>query len=277
MRNVKLVIAYDGTDFHGWQTQPGLRTVQQDIESVLCRIVRHPVNLIASGRTDAGVHAVGQVANFFTTATMPSENLQHALGKRLENDVAIVSARDVPLGFHSTLSATSKMYRYRVHNARTKPVANLQHRYMYHFWKELDHAAMALAAKRFEGTHNFKAVASTRGYRRTYVRTIMKMTVERFDDEVRTEVQGSGFLYNQVRNMVGTLMEVGRGRWTADDIDNILASEDRGNAGPTSPPNGLSLVWVEYPPDEALTRRPPQDAVLPPGASITPTEDPTGS
>src|SRR5262245_48386187 len=160
MRNVRMIIAYDGTDFHGWQRQPGMRTVQDLIEQAARRVVRHQVAVIGAGRTDSGVHARGQVANFYTTTDIPALNLHRAIGSRLPKDVTIEHVREVPLGFHSSRSATSKLYRYRVFASARRPVASHIQRYTYHFWHSLDVERLRAAAKAFIGVHDFTAMAS---------------------------------------------------------------------------------------------------------------------
>ncbi len=270
-RNIQLLIAYDGTEFHGWQTQAGLRTVQAEIETVAQRVVRHPVKLIAAGRTDAGVHAAGQVANFHTECALETEKLRHAIGGRLSRDISLRRVRVVPDGFHATLSARRKLYRYRVWNGRHRPVPE-QQRYLHHCRHPLDVERMCQAARHFVGTHDFKALASTRGQQRlSTVRTIFRCEAYTHCGEVRIDVCGDGFLYNQVRNMVGTLLEVGRGHWPPDCIVEILQSRDRQNAGRTAPANGLCMQWVKYPPDHLiphdrepqheLTRKPTVEAL----------------
>ncbi len=253
-RNVQLLIAYDGTDFHGWQTQGALRTVQATFEEVVRRVVRHPVALIASGRTDAGVHAAGQVANFHTTNELPADKLRHALGNRLPKDIDLLRVRDVPPGFHATRRATCKLYRYRIFNHPRRPTRHHQQRYVYHYYKQLDCDAMRRAARHFVGTHDFKAMASTRSTeRQSNVRTILYCEAYTTYEEIRIDVCGTGFLYNQVRNMVGTLLEVGRGKWPPERVTEILKSRDRRCAGPTVPACGLCLQWVQYPPDHLIS------------------------
>ncbi len=259
-RNVQLLIAYDGTDFHGWQTQGALRTVQATLEEVVRRVVRHPVTLIASGRTDAGVHAAGQVANFHTSNELPTDKLRHALGSRLPKDVDLLRVRDVPPGFHATRRSTCKLYRYRIFNHPRRPTRYHQQRYVYHFYKQLDCDAMRCAARHFVGTHDFKAMASTRSVeRQSNVRTILYCESYTTYEEIRIDVCGTGFLYNQVRNMVGTLLEVGRGKWPPERVTEILKSRDRQNAGPTVPACGLCLQWVQYPPDHLISNIPEHD------------------
>ena len=251
-RNIYMLIAYDGTDFHGWQRQPGQRTVQGVLTESIQRVVRHEVDLIGSGRTDAGVHAAGQVANFMTTSELPVNRLRYAIGSRLDEDVAILASREVHPEFHATRSALSKLYRYRIHYAKTRPVANLTQRYAYHCWKDLDLPRMQQAAMHFIGEMDFKAMAGRGSERLTTIREVLRCDVERHLDEIRVDVEGTGFLYNQVRNMVGTILNVGLGQWEPDRVVDILESGDRANAGPTMPALGLCLQWVRYP-SEFLT------------------------
>lgn len=246
-RNVRLIIAYEGTDFHGWQAQPGWRTVQGVLEEAARRVVKHPVQLIGSGRTDAGVHAVGQVANFVTDCRVPTDRIARAITARLPDDVAVHSSDEVSPAFHATRCATSKMYRYRIHNADQRPVGRLVHRYVYHCWHPLDVERMRAGAAHMIGEMDFSAMASAGCVRETMVRRVIGCDISRDGDEVSIDVTGTGFLYNQVRNMVGTLIEVGRGHWPADRVAEVMASRDRSNAGPTAPALGLCLQWVRYP------------------------------
>ena len=247
-RTFRLQVAFDGTDFHGWQNQPGLRTVQGVIEHALRRTLRHDVDLIGSGRTDAGVHAAGHVSNFTTTCEMTPEQLRHSIGSRLPEDVSITAVRPVHPEFHATRDAHSKLYRYRIHNARRGAVERLTQRCTYHFWEALDVEAMRAGGQHFIGEMDFTAMAATGGVRESMVRTVLRCDVERHLDEIRIDVEGTGFLWKQVRNMVGTLMNVGRGRWEPQRVAEILATHDRANAGPTAPALGLCLQWVRYPP-----------------------------
>ncbi len=251
-RNLRLLIAYDGTDFHGWQRQPELRTVQGVIEQAIRRAVRQQIELIGSGRTDAGVHAAGQVANFTAETAIPASRLRKAIGSRLPKDISLIEAADASRGFDARSSAQSKLYCYRIHNAADRPVTHLAQRQTYHFWNPLDVERMREAARRFVGMMDFAAMASKGSERETTVRTVVRCEVERWYDEVRVSVEGCGFLYNQVRNMVGTLIEVGRGHWPPEQVAEILAGADRRAAGPTAPARGLCLRWVRYP-AQALT------------------------
>jgi tRNA pseudouridine38-40 synthase len=262
LRNIYMRIAYDGTDFHGWQTQPGMRTVQETIEQAVRRTVRHQVELVGSGRTDAGVHAAGQVANFLTSCPLPPVRLRHAIGSRLPDDISVVEVMEVNRDFHATRRAVSKLYRYRVFNTQSRPVGSLDQRYTYHFWHPLDLSRLREAARHFLGTMDFASMASKGSERRTTIRTVLRCEVSRYHHEVRIDVEGKGFLYNQVRNMVGTLLEIGRGHWEPDRLVDILRSADRAQAGPTVPARGLSLQWVRYP--AALMEPPAERGHLPP-------------
>ncbi len=251
-RNLKLTIAYDGTNFHGWQRQAGVRTVQAEIEAAAQRVIRHPLDIVGASRTDAGVHARGQVAHLRTTTLIPATNLQRAIGHRLPEDMGLVHVADMPLGFHATRDALGKLYRYRIHNDARRPVEWLGARYAWHVWYDLDTDRMQAAATALVGTHDFAAFASAGTPRRTTVRTLHRLQVRRHFNTVLIDAEGGGFLYNQVRNMVGTLVEVGRGHWPVERVAEILASRDRRQAGPTAPAHGLCLEWIRYPPDRSL-------------------------
>ncbi|RME39242.1 MAG: tRNA pseudouridine(38-40) synthase TruA [Planctomycetota bacterium] len=248
-RTIYLLVAYDGTDFHGWQNQPGLRTVQSLLEQAARRVVRHQVSLVGCGRTDAGVHAAGHVSHFVTTCPLEPGKLRHALGSRLPKDISIIDLREVDPRFHARDSAISKLYRYRIYASPGRPVEHLLQRYTYHFWQPLDVERMRKAAEHFLGEKDFSAMAAAGCERESMVRTVLRCEVIRFGPEIVIDVEGTGFLYRQVRNMVGTLIHVGRGLWEPDRVAEILASRDRANAGPTAPARGLCLRWVRYPPE----------------------------
>lgn len=245
-RTLKLVLAYDGTEFHGWQRQAGVRTVQEDLEHVLRRILRHPLAVKGASRTDAGVHARGQVAAVRTTTAIPLASLGRAIGHHLPQDVALVAISSVPVGFQPALHALGKLYRYRLWAAAQRPVTQLAQRQAWHVWYPLDLGRMRAAAALLVGTHDFAAFASQGAPRATTVRTVRRISVQRRFDEVQIDVEGDGFLYNQVRNMVGTLVEIGRGHWEPERVAAILAARDRRQAGPTAPAHGLCLQWVRY-------------------------------
>jgi len=249
-RNIKLVIAYNGAAYHGWQRQAeGIDTVQQRVEAAAERILRHKVVVFGAGRTDAGVHAAGQVANLYTTSlSVPLRGLRRAMNSRLPRDVAVVSAAEVPEHFHASRSAVGKTYRYRVYVSPVRPAALAGQ--VYHYWRMLDVEAMRQAGLRLLGAHDFLGFATSAEQRDYTVRTVYRCDVSSAGESIDITVQGDGFLYNMVRNIVGTLIEIGRGRWAPDRIDRILASRDRRDGGPTAPPDGLTLVCVHYRPED---------------------------
>lgn len=260
IRNIKLVVAYDGTAYHGWQRQKDVPTVQEELEHAIVRIMRHPLAVHGAGRTDAGVHAAGQVANFRTpNFSIPILNFRRALNSKLPPDIAIVSANQVPHDFHASISACGKTYRYRIYRRPIKDVA--RGRYSYHYWRELDVPRMRLAAQRLLGEHDFRGFAFAAEKRENTVRTLTGCQLEETGEELHVYVSGTGFLYKMVRNIVGTLMEIGRGRWDERQIDVVLDSRDRQYAGPTAPAPGLSLMHVKYPPQfDALDPSPTDEA-----------------
>lgn len=247
-RTVSLLVAYDGTRFHGWQDQPGQRTVQGVLQEAIRRVVRHPMNLCGSGRTDAGVHAAGHVSHFVTTCPLEVGRMRHAIGSRLPRDVCVLAVRDVHADFDATRSAICKLYRYRIHNVKLRPVEHRVQRHTYHHWQPLDLDRMRAGARHFVGEKDFAAMAASGCVRKTTVRRIIRCDVERHLDEIRIDVEGTGFLYKQVRTMTGTLVNVGRGLIEPDRVAEILAGCDRTNAGPVVPARGLCLQWVRYPP-----------------------------
>ena len=250
-RNVKLVIAYDGTDFHGWQTQPGVRTVQGEVEEVARRVVRHPLEVFGASRTDAGVHARGQVAHLHTARVLPAENLRRAIACRLPADVTLVHAAEVRPDFHASRDARAKLYRYVIHNARRSPAEQLATRYRWHAWHALALDCMRAGAAALVGRHDYAGFANQGSPRESTVRTLRHIGIYRRYDQVIVDVEGDGFLYNQVRIMVGTLVEVGRGHWPPQRVTEILDSKDRSLAGPTAPAHGLCLRWVRYEADRS--------------------------
>ncbi len=248
-RNIKLVLAYDGTGFHGWQRQAGVRTVQQELEDVFRRLLRHPLNVLGASRTDAGVHARGQVATVRTVAPIPIENVARAVEARVPEDLAVLHAEVVAPEFHPSRAAQAKLYRYRVAAVPRRPAADPAGRFAWHVWYPLDLDLLRAGAARLVGTHDFAGFASQGTPRASTVRTVRRVEVRRHYEHVLLDVEGDGFLYNQVRNMVGTLIEVGRGHWPVQRIDEVLATGDRRLAGPTAPPQGLCLQWVRYGPN----------------------------
>jgi tRNA pseudouridine38-40 synthase len=245
VRNIKLTIAYDGSNYHGWQIQTAdLPTIQAVLKDIIQHVVRHPIILHGTSRTDAGVHAEGQVANFSTDCEIPVERLRLAINSRCPRDIAVRSAEEMPLDFQAGSAAKSKLYRYRVYNSPEKPVHLVNK--VHHVWRELDVARMSTAAAMLVGKHDFAGFASASGRQGSTVRTIFRCDVFRQESEVIFEIEGDGFLYNMVRNIVGTLLEIGRGHRPVDRIELILASCDRQDAGPTITGAGLTLMWVKY-------------------------------
>ncbi|MEO6810091.1 MAG: tRNA pseudouridine(38-40) synthase TruA [Isosphaeraceae bacterium] len=244
MRNIKLILSYDGTDFHGWQRQPDYRTVQQELEEALGRLTGVEPSINASGRTDAGVHALGQVANFYTAVRHAPRVFVKALNAMLPHDIRILDACEVPQAFHATLDARVKRYRYMIDNGRISDPFG--HRYRWHLYQELDENAMHRAAQHLKGRHDFHSFETHWPNRMSSVRTITDIQVERRGDLVEIEVEADGFLYNMVRSIAGTLTLVGSGRWPETRIADVLAAEDRAEAGATAPPQGLFLVRVHY-------------------------------
>jgi len=248
MRNLKAVIAYEGTDFHGWQVQPGRRTIQGTIEHALATLEGSAVKVHGSGRTDAGVHARGQVASFRLANPLPCANLKLTLNHRLPPAIRILDVAEVPESFHARYSAVAKTYEYRIWRGEICPP--FHRRCVYHLPYPLDEAAMIAAAPRFEGERDFRSLATRDGEQKdSTVRTVFASDLQRQGEELVYRVRGSGFLYNMVRNIVGVLIEIGRGNWGPEDIERILEARDRRAAGPTAPAPGLFLNDVEYPPE----------------------------
>jgi len=247
----KITLAYDGAQFHGWQKQAPcartgqpLRTVAGVVEDTLQHILRQPIDLVGASRTDARVHAQGQVAHFDALTPIPIERLPKAINSRLPTDVEVIGAQLIHDRFDAIADAKSKQYRYRIFNTVRRPLT-LRH-YVWHCWTPLDFTRMANAAARLIGTHDCNGLAAASHGRANTIRTILDCQVQQHDPEVHVVVQGSGFLYNMVRIIVGTLVEVGRGRFEPEVIDQIIQTRDRRHAGPTLPACGLSLQWIKY-------------------------------
>ncbi len=245
MRNIKLTIEYDGKDFNGWQKQPDKLNIQGTIEKAIEQITGEIVDLNASGRTDRGVHALGQVANFKTNSNLPIEKFPIALNSNLKKSIRIKQAEEVEENFHSRLSCKRKTYRYVINNSQygTAIYRNLET----HIPMKLDIEKMQEAVKYFVGEHDFKAFKASGTSSKSSVRTIYDAKVIKMpDDKIWIELTGNGFLYNMVRIISGTLVEVGMGKIEPKEIEDIIKSQKRENAGKTLPPQGLYLVNVEY-------------------------------
>lgn len=274
MKNIKLTLAYDGTPFSGWQIQPGRRTIQGSLAEVAERLVGAPVVVHGAGRTDAGVHALGQVANFRAHTRMTPAEFQRAFNALLPSAIRVIGAEEAEPRFHSRWDALAKTYQYRIFRG---PVLGPFNRfYALHYPLPLDEEAMAKAARLFEGVHDFTGFAASAGYesgrrepnpaREIFRSEFLRIapagnpeppaptrTMEngrglgRCDDELVYTVRGKSFLRHMVRKMVGTLLDVGRGRLSIEDVERLFESRDRSRCGPTAPPHGLYLVSVEYP------------------------------
>jgi tRNA pseudouridine38-40 synthase len=258
MRNIKLTIAYDGTDFSGWQAQPGQSTVQGALGDVLEKVTQRRLTIYAAGRTDAGVHAAGQVVNFKTQSPLVVEEFQHAFNSLLPPSIRVNDAEEVGPDFHSRWDALAKTYRYRIFRGRVVPP--FLWKYVQHDAHELNFDAMAEAARHFIGEHDFTTFAASTGSEeddreRMTVRTIYQFDLQRMApanshhsaEEWVFVVRGKSFLRHMVRKMVGTLVDVGRGKLVPGDLPELLALRDRSKCGPTLPPHGLCLEKVEYP------------------------------
>ena len=244
MRNIKLTIEYDGKDFNGWQKQPNKLNIQGTIEQAIKNITGEDVELNASGRTDAGVHALGQVANFKTNSEIPIEKFAIAINSKLKKSIVIKKAEEVDEKFHSRLNCKRKTYRYIINNSSEGTAI---YRYLEtHIPQKLDVKKMEQALKYFEGEHDFKAFKASGTSSKSSVRTIYKTQIYKKKDRIIIELTGNGFLYNMVRIIAGTLVDVGLGKIEPQQIENIIKEKKRENAGKTLPPNGLYLVSVEY-------------------------------
>ncbi len=244
MRNIKLTIEYDGKDFNGWQKQPNKLNIQGEIERAIYNITKEEVDLIGSGRTDAGVHAWNQIANFKTNSNISIEKMAIAINSQLKNSIVVKKAEEVDERFHSRYNAKRKTYRYVINN--TEYGSAIYRNLEYHFPIKLNVEKMQEAAKYFEGEHDFKAFKSSGTSGKNSVRTIYKAEVKTDGERILIELTGNGFLYNMVRIISGTLLDVGLGKIEPSEIEDIINSKDRTKAGKTLPAHGLYLVKVNY-------------------------------
>lgn len=244
-----LTVSYDGTDFVGWQRQRNGPSIQAELESALEQLFGHPVACRGAGRTDAGVHASGQVVTFRSDRELPDRALVFGTNTHLPDSIAVVAARVAPDDFDARFSASGKLYRYRIWNAPVR--SPLHQRTHWHIMRDLDLGAMQDAASRLVGRHDFSAFRAADCERKTTVRLIRRLELLRSSDGqpiVHLEVEATAFLKNMVRILTGTLVEVGRGRMTVAAVEALLASGDRTQAGPTAPAHGLELCRVDYGP-----------------------------
>ena len=244
MRNIKLLIEYDGKGFNGWQKQPNKLNIQGEIERAIGEITGEKIDLIASGRTDAGVNAIGQVANFKTKSLIPAEKFPYAINSKLKKSIVIKSAEEVPERFHSRYSVKEKTYRYTINNSEqgTAIYRDME----YHFPIKLNVEKMIKAIKYFEGEHDFSGFKASGTSSKSSVRTIYRTKLWKENDRIYIEITGNGFLYNMIRIIAGTLLDVGQGKIKPEEITDIINSKDRKRAGRTLPANGLCLMEVKY-------------------------------
>lgn len=252
MRNIKLTLAYDGAKFHGWQIQPGVATIQRSLTDAIRKITQEPVSIYGASRTDAGVHALGQVASFKTRSQLMAEELRRAMNALLPPEIRVVAAEEMGSDFHARWQAQEKTYHYRIF--RGEVVSPFEYQRVLHYPYPLDEEAMSAAAKCFEGEHDFSSFTASSGSEetdkdRSPVRMIFRSELERHPEkeEIIYVVTGKSFLRYMVRKIVGTLLEVGRGKLRVEDIAGVFEAQDRSRSGPTAPPEGLYLVGLKYP------------------------------
>ena len=244
IRNIKLTISYDGINYSGWQYQHGKRTIQGELQRAVSELTGFFTKVSGASRTDAGVSALGQVANFSLDSPIPTKNFVKAINHRLPRDIVVTEAVKADKTFEASSSAKSKLYRYTIFTGKKRNV--LKTRNCWHRPGVLDIAEMADAAKLLIGTHDFKSFASAADKRESSVRTVMQCQVTQQDNWVYIDIEADRFLYNMVRNIVGTLVEIGRGKWKPEKISQILEAKDRTAAGPIAPAEGLCLMWIKY-------------------------------
>ncbi len=245
MRNIQIIIEYDGTRYNGWQTQKDGKGIQDILSNAIHQVTKEPVKLNGSGRTDAGVHALGQSANFKTECNIPVEKIPEAINKFLPKDIVVIKSKEVPNDFHARYNVKGKKYMYIVNNSKYRSAVH--NNYEYHFNKQLDYKAIKKAAEYFEGTYDFSGFMASGSSVKDTIRTIEKVQVKKREDErIIFNFTGNGFLYNMVRIMVGTLLDVGVGKIKPEEIIDIIKQKDRSKAGKTVPAQGLYLVEVYY-------------------------------
>ena len=246
MRNIRLILEYEGTNYHGWQTQvrSGKVTIQEMLEQALSDLAKEPIKTYASGRTDAGVHAMGQVVNFRTESSIPAGAWAPALNHLLPRDIRVLSSDDVNMEFHARHSASGKMYRYSILNRPSQTV--LSRNFCWHVTIPLNLRSMRKAATHLIGTHDFSAFRGSGCSAKSPVRTIRSLVIRKKNESIELWIEADAFLQYMVRNIAGTLVDIGLGRIAPAELKKILLSRDRSHAGRTAPPQGLCLVSVEY-------------------------------
>lgn len=244
MRNIRILIEYDGTNYAGWQWQKNDKTIQETLSKAVVQVVQEPVKIYGAGRTDAGVHALGQVANFNTNSNIPSERLIRAINFYLPHDITVKEAVDVEESFHAQYCAVSKVYRYTLFNDWIR--TSLYRNFCYVCGFQLDMDKMTHAAQYLMGTHDFTSFTTRALQEKNRIRTVKRLEIKKEGKYIYFTVEADGFLYNMVRTIVGTLIEVGRGKTAVENVKGILEARNRNLAGPTAPAKGLCLVEVKY-------------------------------
>ena len=243
MKRVRLVVAYDGTNYHGWQVQNNGITIESELNRCLTELLGEPVEVTGASRTDSGVHALGNIAVFDTNHQMPAEKISYALNQRLPEDIRIQKSEEVPSGWHPRYVKSQKTYEYRI--CRGEFPLPTKRLYSHFVYAELDVDKMRAAAAYLEGEHNFKSFCQTGAQVESTVRTIHSLQVEEQEADLVIRVCGNGFLYNMVRIIAGTLLEVAQGKRSPESMKEILEAKDRAAAGPTAPAKGLTLIKYE--------------------------------
>ena len=244
MKRIMLIVAYDGTDYHGWQLQPGVPTIEGELNKALTALLGEEIQVIGASRTDSGVHALCNAAVFDTDTKIPAQKIAYALNQRLPEDIRIQKSKETEPDFHPRHCASRKTYEYRILN-RDFPLPT-KRRYAHFTYVPLDEEKMRQAAGYLKGEHDFMSFCASAAVVETTVRTLYELEVIRDGEEIILRVCGSGFLYNMVRIIAGTLMEVGRGNIEPEKMQEILQAKDRSAAGPTAPACGLTLVRYEW-------------------------------
>lgn len=244
MKRVKLVVAYDGTNYCGWQIQPNGLTIQEVLEHHLSELLKEEIRIVGASRTDAGVHAMGNVAAFNTSARMPADRISFAMNTRLPEDIRIQESMEVPMEFHPRFADTVKTYEYRIFNRKfPDPTKRL---YSFFYYYPLDVEQMRKGAVHLVGEHDFKSFCTAKPDVENTVRTVYSLDISREEDMITLRIRGNGFLYNMVRIIAGTLIRVGAGAIEPEDVARILEAKDRSLAGETARPEGLTLMKIEY-------------------------------
>ena len=244
MKRVKLTVAYDGTNYHGWQIQPNGVTIEQKLNEALSALFGESIKVTGASRTDAGVHSLGNVCIFDTETRMPAEKISYAVNQRLPEDIVIQDSCEVPMDFHPRFTKSRKTYEYRILNRKFRMPTRRLDTYFYHY--DLDVEKMKEAASYLVGEHDFKSFCTVGAQVETTVRTIYDLTVTKEEDVIKIRVTGNGFLYNMVRILAGTLILVGIHEREPEDMTRVLAACDRTAAGPTAPACGLTMVGISY-------------------------------